>query len=248
MPDFAKNSTAVILGASGGIGNAFVQHLASTGKFSKIFTLSRKQHDQSPADDPAIVRIQITGYDDTSLQVAAQTIRDQTDDINFALAATGFLHDQTVRPEKSLGQINEAALHKLFAANTVVPIIFAKHFAKLMAKVQPAVLAAISARVGSISDNRLGGWYAYRASKSALNMLYKNLAIEMKRVNPNLIVSLLHPGTTDTALSRPFQANVADEKLFNPAKTAAYLYDVIRAMDNSGSGMFYGWDGKLIEW
>lgn len=248
MPLFEPDSTAVLLGASGAIGCALTQRLVESESFSKIYAIGRTVCQIWPANHASITPIEINDYCEKDIQAAAQRIRSGGNEINLALVATGMLHNADISPEKSLRQIDCNALKHLFTANTIVPIIFAKHFSRLMSKTQPAVLAAISARVGSISDNRLGGWYGYRASKSALNMLYKNLAIEMQRVNPNLIISLLHPGTTDTHLSKPFQANVAPEKLFSPQLSADYLYQVVQGLKKNDTGKFFGWDGKLIEW
>lgn len=248
MPVFKENCTAVILGASGGIGGAFARHLVQTGSFSRVYTLSRTKSEQYAGNHSIIRPIQLADYHEKDIEQAKSIIQAETSGIDFALVATGLLHDRTLSPEKSHKQISEISLQRLFYANSILPIVFASHFANLMIRTKPCVLAAISARVGSISDNRLGGWYGYRASKSALNMLYKNLAIEMKRLNPNLIVSLLHPGTTDTNLSRPFQSNVSPEKLFSPQDSAAYLYEVIKCLDKNDSGCFFGWDGKPIQW
>lgn len=247
MPKFKEHSIAVVLGASGGIGHAMIRQLLDTHNFSRIFALSRSPI-QSFASHPSVHWLQLNDYDEKSIEQAARDISSETDEINFALAATGFLHDDETRPEKSLGGLSKKSLEKLFNANAVTPMLFAKYFSRQMSKSNPAVLAAISARVGSTGDNRLGGWYSYRASKSALNMLYRTLSIEMKRVNPNLIICLLHPGTTDTELSKPFQKNVPAKKLFTARMSAEYLYNVITRLDKNDSGLFFDWGGKQIQW
>lgn len=235
MPKFKNDSCAVILGASGGIGQALTQQLVNSGCFSRVFALSRNASVQPTRNHSIIEFISLDDYTEINIAQAANYVKTQTNELNLAFAATGLLHDNKLSPEKSLKQISELALQQLFTANSITPILFAKHFAGLMSTTHPAVLAAISARVGSITDNRLGGWYSYRASKAALNMLYKNLAVEMKRVNPNLIVSLLHPGTTDTKLSKPFQSNVPAEKLFSQQQSADYLYNVIVRLETIDS-------------
>lgn len=226
MQTFKGKCTIVLSGASDGMGCAFTQHFVDSDSFSHIYTLGRTENKIISSNHTVISSIFLNDYSETDITAAAEIIQSKSSEVNFALVATGLLHDQAIKPEKSLRQVNESALQQSFAANIIVSIIFAKHFSKLMSKTQPAVLAAISAHVGSISDNRLGGWYGHLASESVLNMLFKNLAIEMKRVN-NLIISLPHPSTTDTQLSKPFQTSVTPEKLFSPTLSANCLYQAI---------------------
>ena len=235
----------MVFGASGGIGSAMVKLLASQGKFQSVYAISRKSGLAFENSD-VIKPVKLPDYSETTLKQLSVQISQV--DLDLVFIATGLLHNDHIQPEKRLSQINADALAELFNANSIVPILIAKHFSPLMPKNGLSVLAAVSARVGSIDDNRLGGWYSYRASKAALNMFFKTLAIELKRTNPNLIVSLLHPGTTDTNLSKPFQGNVPDEKLFDPEKTSRYLYNVICHLNKSDSGSFKDWDNKTIPW
>lgn len=149
-------------------------------------------------------------------------------------------------PEKSLRELTAEKLVTLYSANTVAPALFAKHFLPLLPRERRAVFAAVSARVGSISDNRLGGWYSYRASKAALNMILRSAAIETARRNPEAIVAGLHPGTVRSALSHPFQRGVAAGKLFRPDYSASRLVDVLAGLTPADSGHCFAWDGSRI--
>jgi NAD(P)-dependent dehydrogenase (short-subunit alcohol dehydrogenase family) len=144
--------------------------------------------------------------------------------------------------------LDAAVMQRVFAVNAFGPALMLRHFHPLLASDGKAVFAAISARVGSIADNRIGGWYSYRASKAALNQFLRTASIEFGRRHKNAIVAALHPGTTDTGLSKPFQANVPDEQLFSVEKTVGYLLSVIDRLSPDDSGGFFAWDGQPIEW
>ena len=137
-------------------------------------------------------------------------------------------------------------LQRCFAVNAIGPALVAKHVLPLLPRQGKSVFAALSARVGSISDNRLGGWYGYRASKAALNQLIRTLAIELARQRKDAVCVALHPGTVDSALSRPFQGGVSENKLFAPAFAAERLLSVIDEIDASASGQLLAWDGQVI--
>lgn len=156
------------------------------------------------------------------------------------------LHGDGIRPEKSVAQVRRAALEQVFALNAFAPILLAQALLPLLTGT--CMFASLSARVGSIGDNRLGGWYAYRASKAAQNQLMKTFAIELARRNPQACCLLLHPGMVDTALSAPFQANVPAERLFTPPRAAAQLLGIIARATPADSGRFIAWDGTNIPW
>ncbi len=162
------------------------------------------------------------------------------------VVATGRLHDPDHGPEKSMKELDADWLARTFAVNAIGPALIAKHFLPLMPKGERGVFAVLSARVGSITDNRLGGWYGYRAAKAALNQLIRTLAIEMKRSNDRAIVVGLHPGTVDTPLSKPFQGNVPPGQLFDPGRAAVQLLDVIDGLGVKDSGSVFAWDGTMI--
>ncbi len=166
--------------------------------------------------------------------------------LDLVIVATGVLQPDGRPPEKSWRDLDPASLARIFALNASGPALVAKHFLPLLPREGRAVFAALSARVGSIGDNRLGGWYGYRASKAALNMLLRTLAIELARKRPDAVCVGLHPGTVDTALSRPFQRNVPTDKLFTPADSARSLLRVLDKLDPEDSGGCFAWDGQRI--
>ena len=165
---------------------------------------------------------------------------------DLILVTTGFLHNTTILPEKSVKDLTLAHFQHVFTINTFGPALVAKHFLPLLPKQHPSIFAALSARVGSIEDNRLGGWYAYRASKAALNMIIKNLSIEVARTHPQACVIGLHPGTVNTALSMPFQERVKPEKLFEPEQAAQHALRVLNARCAKDTGKLFAWDGQVI--
>ena len=149
-------------------------------------------------------------------------------------------------PEKSLRELSLEKFQRLFLVNTIIPALIAKHFCPYLNKETPSVFAALSARVGSISDNQLGGWYSYRSSKAALNMIIKNTAIEINRTNKQAIIVGIHPGTVNSNLSKPFQKNVPKEKLFSPNFAAEKIYQVITQLSSQSSGKCFAWDNTEI--
>ncbi len=217
---------AVVIGARGGLGSALIAALADE-------------------DVPVhgFARPELDILDEASIAAAAASLSSPP---TLVLVATGMLHEDGHGPEKSLGELDGARLAHSYAVNTIGPALIAKHFLPLLPKGQRGVFAVLSARVGSISDNRLGGWYGYRASKAALNQLIRTLAIEMKRINDRAIIVGLHPGTVDTKLSKPFQANVAPGQLFDPGRAAVQLLDVIDGLTVKDSGNVLAWDGTTI--
>lgn len=234
---------AVIIGATGGIGRAIVSQIAASPNTERVYALSR-----TAAVDP---HPKITGgtldlTDEVSIQASATSIAaDGPPDL--VIVTAGLLSDGAgLKPEKSLKQQDLSAFERVFAINTFGPALAAKHFLPVMPKSGRAVFAALSARVGSISDNRIGGWHAYRASKAALNMLIRNYAIEQSRRNQDFIALSLHPGTVDTALSKPFQSGVPDKQLFSADKSAAFLLKVIDQARPEDSGKAFDWAGKEI--
>lgn len=178
--------------------------------------------------------------DEASIAAAAPRIGP----VDKVIVATGLLHDGAQPPEKSYRALDPAALARSFAVNAIGPALVAKHVLPLLPRDRRAVFAALSARVGSISDNRLGGWYAYRASKAALNQLIRTLAVELRRTHPLAICVGLHPGTVDTRLSAPFQRGVPD--LFTPERSAAALLGVLDGLTPEQSGRLWAWDGREI--
>lgn len=232
---------AIIFGASGGIGRALTEQLVRAGRYETVFAASRR--------DPGIDGARYLNVDvmsDDSLSVAGASVK-AAGPLALCLVATGFLSDDDVTPEKSYRHQTLAAFNHVFAVNTFSPGLIAKHMLPLFARDKRGVFAALSARVGSISDNRMGGWHAYRASKAALNMLIRNYAIEQARRNDKFISVALHPGTVDTSLSEQFQSNVPEKQLFSADQSAAYLLSVIEGLGPEDTGKIFDWAGKEID-
>lgn len=231
---------ACVFGASGGIGQALTQALVEGGQYDCVWAGSRSGMAIAGA---APFSFDLT--DEASIAQACARIGAQGR-VHLAIIATGMLHDGELRPEKSWRALDAAAMARVYAVNTIGPALIAKHMLPLLAPSGPAVFAALSARVGSIEDNRLGGWHSYRASKAALNMLIANFAIELARNRPGAIAVGLHPGTVASELSAPFQRGVAGDRLFTPAISAAHLLRVIGALTPADSGRLIAWDGSAI--
>lgn len=231
-----SDKRAVIFGASGGIGAAFTAELRNSGEYATVLAGVR-----SAGGD---FRFDLT--DEASIAAAAAETA-EAGPIDLVLVATGILHNKGgLGPEKSWKMIDPAKMAEVFAINTIGPALIAKHFLPLLRKDRGSVFGVLSARVGSIEDNRLGGWHSYRASKAALNMLIKNFAIELAHRNPQAIAVALHPGTVDTGLSASFQSNVSSERLFSPQKSAQALLALINGLTPADSGGFLAWDGQPI--
>ena len=228
---------AAVFGANGAIGSAIVSQLENSGKYDRIVRLSRSK--------TAEIHIDIESED--SVAEAISELGKMSGELRLCVAATGLLHSSEQSPEKALKQLDPDWMLQNYRVNAVGPALIAKHILPLMPRREEFRFAAISARVGSISDNRLGGWHSYRASKAALNMLLRNLAIEWARRNDQSIVVGLHPGTVDSALSQPFQANVPGGKLFTADYSAAKMMEVLHGLQPADSGEIFAWDGTKID-
>lgn len=229
------NSSAVIIGASGGIGGALEAALLEEDTFAQVHGFARSRGGAQHLD--------LT--DEASIATAAaQVARGPAP--SLVIVATGVLHASGQEPEKAMRDLDADWLAQVHAVNAIGPAMVAKHFLPLMPRSGRTVFAALSARVGSISDNVLGGWYGYRASKAALNMLVRTLAIEERRRNSSSIVVSLHPGTVDTGLSKPFQGNVQAGRLFTPDRAAMQLLDVIEELRPPDSGRLFDFEGKEV--
>lgn len=242
LTSLVQPSTAVVVGATGGIGGALLLALAEARTFSTVFALSRRPARPWP---PGCEAVEVDILDETSLAAAAAKVAEHGR-VGLVFVATGQLHGPGLAPEKTYRALSLDALSRAFAVNAAGPALVGKHFLPLLPRRGKAVFAAISARVGSIGDNRLGGWHAYRASKAALNMLLRNLAIELAVKAPEAVCVGLHPGTVDTRLSQPFQAGVPQERLFAPAFAAERLLEVVDRLTAADTGGCFAWDGARI--
>jgi NAD(P)-dependent dehydrogenase (short-subunit alcohol dehydrogenase family) len=227
--------SAVVIGASGGIGAAFEAALVEEGAFEVVHGFARSRSGTQHLDL----------LDEASIAAAAAHVA-QGPPPTLVIVATGLLHAGDHGPEKALRDLDPDWLARVYAVNAIGPALVAKHFLPVMPRTGRSVFAALSARVGSISDNRLGGWHGYRASKAALNMLVRNLAIEERRRNDRAIVVALHPGTVDTGLSRPFQGSVQPGRLFDAERAALQLLDVIEQLKIPDSGKLFDYEGAEI--
>ena len=254
MRSETREINALVIGATQGIGLGFIKYLLKTNKVGRIFGTYRNltTADQLLAlkqDHPErLVCLQVDVTEEAQIAEALKQIKTSVSKLHLALYCVGLLHEGDLSPEKSLRNINAENLLRSFQVNSVGAVLLAKHLVPLFDRNTDSVFAAISAKVGSIDDNRLGGWYGYRASKAALNMLLRTTAIEYRRRCPKTIVVALHPGTTDTRLSEPFQQNVPPEQLFSVEKTVGLLSGVIAKLEISDSGEFYSWNGSRLPW
>ncbi|MGD1921684.1 MAG: SDR family NAD(P)-dependent oxidoreductase [Pleurocapsa sp.] len=245
---------ALIIGATQGIGLGFVKALLQQKNICTIFATYRNKEtsgelfalQQQYGDRLKCIQVDIT--QESQIAIGIAEIQKSVKELHLAIYCVGVLHEGDLTPEKRLRLINAQTLIYSFQVNSIGEVLLAKHLMPLFKKSQRSIFASISAKVGSIGDNRLGGWYGYRASKSALNMFLKTTAIEYSRRCPKTIVVALHPGTTDTKLSRPFQKNVPPGKLFPVEHTVDLLSKVISSLEQKDSGEFFSWDGSKLPW
>jgi len=241
----------VVVGGSGGIGAALITLLCERDDVSDVHATYFKSPAASSlgsigrfGSNTELHWSQVDITDESSVQ---QWLAD-IPKIDWLINCAGFLHDTKTRPEKSVSQLQTANFEKNMQINCLPNLLLAKHAGETLKRSDQGIFAAITAKVGSIEDNRLGGWYSYRASKAAANMVLKSLSIEWQRVAPNLRVVALHPGTTATKLSEPFQSGVKPEKLFSTEKTAALLLAQLDQLHKYPSGRFVAYDGEELPW
>lgn len=250
---------ALVTGASSGIGLSVTTQLLAQVGVSQVVAVSRHAERNDALDALAqihgnrLLRISLDLTDEGAL--AALPVRLASDAqspdaarLHMVFNAAGMLHGPGLAPEKSLASLRADALASVFALNAFAPILLIQALAPLLPRDVPLVFASLSARVGSIGDNHLGGWYAYRASKAAQNQLLRTLAVEWRRTHPQATCVLLHPGTVDTPLSQPFQAHVPADKLFTPDRAARQLLAIVHEITPAQSGRFLAWDGSEVPW
>ncbi len=250
----ANPINGLVVGASQGIGLEFVKQLLKHHNTNRIYGTYRNKDsasslislESSYGNKFRCLEMDITQENDISEGI--KTISEEIKQLHLVIYCVGILHDGDFQPEKSLRQINSDNLLRYFQINSIGAVLLAKHIMPLLRHKEGSMFASISAKVGSIGDNRLGGWYGYRASKAALNMFIKTISIEYSRRCPKTIVVALHPGTTDTRLSQPFQKNVPPEKLFSTERTVTQLLSVMAGLDMRNSGEFFSWDGQNLPW
>lgn len=245
---------ALVIGASGGIGRAMTQLLLQKGlhviasvrdhRINKIEQLNMPEADYK--SKLRLVSMDVS--DQQSVEKAFSSISEHTNKLHLIINCTGLLHNgQGIQPEKRLEDIDAENLSQSFFINSIGPLLIARYGLPLLCHEERSVLSNISARVGSISDNRAGGWYAYRAAKAAQNMITKTIAIELNRRSPHSICVGLHPGTVNTELSKPFQRNLKPGQLITAEQSANYMYKVITGLEQTDSGKVFAWDGSEVQ-
>lgn len=247
-------SNALIVGANRGIGLGFVKQLLQDDRITQIYATYRQVETAAEllalteiyGDRLVCLPVDIT--DEEQICHSIRQIQTSVNQLHLVINCVGLLHDGELQPEKSLRRIDAEHLIRYFQVNSIGAVLLAKHLLPLLRHDDRSVFACISARLGSIGDNQLGGWYGYRASKAALNMLMRTVAVEYGRASPSTIVITLHPGTTDTRLSQPFQKNVPPEKLFAVERTVTQLLAVMENLTATDSGQFFAWDGSRLPW
>jgi NAD(P)-dependent dehydrogenase (short-subunit alcohol dehydrogenase family) len=245
VPPLSQWQGRALVVGSGGIGMALLEALARRAPALELVATTRRR-------PPTASPVRWLGLDVTSDASLEQLGRElaQGPPLRLVINTVGVLHGPELRPEKRLAQVRRHALERSFAVNAFAPLLLAQALeaAGALPRQSPFHFASLSARVGSIGDNSLGGWYSYRAAKAAQNQLLRTLALEWRRRYPRACVSLLHPGTTATALSQPFQANVPPASLFSAERAAGHLLDVLEGLGPEHSGAFWAWDGQSIAW
>ena len=239
-------NNTLIVGASGGIGQALVKQYAQNSDHVYAVTRATKIDSDMPNN---VSLHSMKSQNDAAISEFVKGLKSDGIALSTVVITTGFLHndDAGIHPEKRLEDISEDAMAQYFAVNTIIPSLWVKQLVNVMNK-HNATVICLSARVGSISDNALGGWYGYRASKAALNMMMKTASVEYKRRLKDAMLVCYHPGTVDTSLSKPFQKNVAAKKLFTPDYTASQLITHVASLDREQVCHFIDWNGEVVTW
>lgn len=232
MQSLENGYRAIVLGASGGIGGALLSYFEADPRCALALPLSR-----------SVDGLDITN--ETRVREVAARLEAQRGSFDLIFNATGALTVDGAGPEKSIRAIDEVQMARQFAVNAIGPALLLKYFTPLLRRDRRSIFASLSARVGSIGDNRLGGWISYRASKAAQNQIIRTAAIEIARTNPQAIIVALHPGTVETELSKQFSKG---KDLFTPQQSAARLMETIDGLTPAQTGQFFAYDGSRIEW
>lgn len=241
--------SCLVVGASRGIGLSIAKRLlldASTHRVLATYRSSPSEElDRLAREDSRVDLQHVDVTDDASLDALANVLEDRGP-LDLAIHAAGILHErELIKPEKSLRELNAQSLTKVFAVNALGPIMVARAIFGAQGT-HPLRYAALSAMVGSITDNKLGGWYGYRASKAALNQLVRTLSIEVRRLHASNVAITIHPGTTDTQLSKPFQSRVRPDKLYSADQSAERILRVLHTAKPLDSGKLFHWDGSVL--
>lgn len=242
-------TTKLIVGANSEIAKALALQLAHESMTRLVIVSRNVAFYQSEVFSDCDV-ISVDDYNEASIATVVGSLNERglTSELSAVFMCHGLLHSDISFPEKKIGDFSPASFHEIIAANTVTPMLWLKHLADAFSNKQNCTCVVFSARVGSISDNRLGGWYSYRASKAALNMLLKTAAVELARRKKGIKLVSFHPGTTDTPLSKPFQKNVPEGKLFTPAFVANQVLSIVDKTSADGTLSYLDWREDRIDW
>lgn len=237
---------ALVIGAGGGIGGAMVERWLGDARFARVWAVSRGR--AAHADAGGRLRAMASDHSEADIAARVAEIFTGDDHPSRVVIALGTLHGEHYQPEKALESLSAEAMLEVARINYVLPMLWLAALARPLRRAPDCRIAVLSARVGSIADNRLGGWYSYRSAKAALNMGLKTAAIELARRAKGVKLIAYHPGTVDTALSAPFQRGVPEGRLFTPAHAAACLDAVMEAQRPDGELAYLDWAGKSIPW
>ena len=246
-------SVAIIIGASGGLGSALYQQWQQSNEIDHVIAVSRRVIPHHETSDHSTIQTIQCDYTESSIAKTCESIKTLMKDLDLdaitrICICNGILHNENTWPEKRIEDININAMQEVFTINSIIPMLWLKALVTLVKGKADCVISVFSARIGSIGDNRSGGWYSYRASKAALNMLLKTAAIEYSRRAKNVKIIAFHPGTTDTNLSKPFQSSVKPENLFTTEFVAEHLVNIMNNQSIDGELSFIDWENKAIVW
>ncbi|MEH6584017.1 MAG: SDR family NAD(P)-dependent oxidoreductase [Halioglobus sp.] len=245
---FPENSATVIIGASGGIGISLVRRYLDLHDCEAVFAVSRTKPTSVSGHTDRRLRWILCDSSQEGVSRAVTELVSSGFNLHRIIICNGILHNENIKPEKSLDRFDPNAMREIFDINLVVPALWLAALVRPLRLAKGTVIAVLSARVGSIGDNQLGGWYSYRASKAALNMFLKSAAIEYARRCRGVKLVAFHPGTTDTYLSSPFHSSVAEGKLFSPDFVAECLVERLDEAEPDGELSFVDWAGAEIPW
>jgi NAD(P)-dependent dehydrogenase (short-subunit alcohol dehydrogenase family) len=248
-----SDSAAIVIGAGSSIGSALCRRWQQDNAIEHVFAVSRQLATGSDQNEATTITYIHSDYTEASIDKSCDTIKmlmheNQLSTISRVCICNGILHNENTWPEKRIEELNTNSLLEVFTINSVTPLLWLKAMITLVKAPTDCIITVFNARIGSIGDNRSGGWYSYRASKAALNMLLKTAAIEYARRAKNVKLISFHPGTTDTALSRPFQGSVKKESLFTPDFVADHLVRIMNTQHVDGELSFIDWENKAIAW
>ena len=246
MPEnpFQLDRANVVIAGGGALGTAFANALVREFDVSEVSLLTRREPREL---DPRVDVSPLEATDPTSIDAAAKRVSERVNRVHLLVNTVGMLHGAEVKPEKRLRDLTGPVFQQSMAVNALFPCLLAEGFSRALRHDEPAMFASLSARVGSISDNGMGGWYSYRASKAAHNMLLRTLSREWRVSHRNVTAVALHPGTVESRLSRPF-VSPSYKRVLQPEESVAHLLDVMRGLSPADSGSFFDWRGEAIPW